>query len=188
MKIALIICAFRSALSLTLTLAPQHSTLTAPPLLQTSEPEHLLFSAHLLDVKVQVKVTGGQFNLSKVFVASAMHEGKRKIIYKANRKIHVLNPNWVTIIHPNVKQTDALLVVLEGEYAGRFALRVCHSRSHSEDTALVNLIDRTERSRSSQTRIEVHIPAKYLAIVLETKEEKKWNTEYMQSRRKETRS
>ena len=174
-----------------LTVAHQSGTTTAQPIIPapgTVIAEHVLFSANLLDVKIQVKVTGGQFKLSKAFVSSTMHEGKQRIIYQANRKIYVLDPTWVTIIHPNIKHTDALLIVLEGEHAGRFALRICHSRSHSEPTALVSIINRVDSSRPSQTGIEVHIPEKYLAIVFETKEEKKWHAECMQSRRKETRA
>jgi hypothetical protein len=187
-KSMLVICASHS--DLTLIPVNQPSTSTAVPLLAAPRSvitEHILFRPHLLDIKVQATVTGGQFNLSKVFVSSTMHEGKQQIIYKANRKIHVLDPNWVTIIHPNIKQTDALLVVLEGEHAGRFGLRICHSRSHS-DTALVHIINGIEDSTPSQSGIEVRIPATHLAIVFETKEEKRLHTECVQERRKETRA
>ena len=100
----------------------------------------------------------------------------------------MLDPTWVTIIHPNIKQTDALLVVLAGKYAGRFGLRICHSRGHSEDTALIKIIDRVEGSRPSETGIEAHLPAKHLAITFECSKEKRWNTECAQARRKETRA
>jgi hypothetical protein len=94
----------------------------------------------------------------------------------------------VTVIHPNIKQTDALLIILEGEYAGRFALCICHSHSYAEDTALVSLIDQIEGSIPSQPGIEVHIAAKHLGITFETKEEKKRNKELVKERRKQTRS
>jgi len=39
-----------------------------------------------------------------------------------HKTTYVMDSNWVTILHLNVKATDALLVVLEGEHARRFAL------------------------------------------------------------------
>jgi hypothetical protein len=173
------------------TLVHHSSTLTTPPSIQTlapDTPDHIIFLANILDVKVQAKVASENLNFSKVFVCSSMREGKLKITYTKNRNTQVLDPNWVTIIHPNVKQTDALLVVLQGEYAGRFALRICHSRSHSEDTALVKIINRIEGGRLMETGLEVHLPAKHLAIAWESNEEKKWHTEFMQVRRKQARS
>ena len=97
-----------------------HIRIPTPPI--PSLPDHPLLQSHLLDVKVQAKVVGGQFNLAKTFVSGSMYEGRPTIWYTANKTTHALEPNWVTVLHPNVKQTNALLVVLEWEYAGRFAL------------------------------------------------------------------
>jgi len=80
-----------------------------------------------------------------------------------------------------VKQTDALLVILEGEYAGRFALRICHTHCGSQATARVGIIDRITCIRPNQTGIEVHLPLEHLGIVQETNEEKKWHTECMKT-------
>jgi hypothetical protein len=143
-----------------------------------------------LNVKVQAKVVGGQFNLAKTFVSGSIHEGRPKILYTANKTTRALEPNWVTILHPNVKQTDALLVILEGEYAGRFALRVCHTHRGSQAMALVRIIDYVPGTMPcpTQTEMEVHLPAEHLAIVQETKEEKKWHTECMKARRQQARA
>ena len=178
---------------------PEHHALLAPPSTSTSDlvlpaptlnlivPEHPLLNPLLFDVKVQVKVLGGQLNLAKVYVSSMMHEGRPRIIYTANRRSRVLEPGWVTVIHPNVKQTDALLVVLKGEYLGRFALRIRHTRCNDQETALVELIDRVDRAKPRHTGIDLHLPADHLGIVSDTKEEKQWHTELMADRRKQVR-
>ena len=70
---------------------------------------------------------------------------------------------------------------------GRFALRICHSNRGS-DIAFVEIINRIEGAEPTRTGIDVHLPADHLAVVYETKDEKKWNTQYMESRRKYARS
>jgi hypothetical protein len=141
-----------------------------------------------LDVKVQAKVVGGRFNLAKTFVSGSMYEGQPKILYTANKTTHCLEPNWVTVLHPNVKSTDALLIILEGEYAGRFALRICHTHRDSQAMALVGIIDRAAGMCPNQTGVEVPLPAVHLAIVQESNEEKKWHTECMKARRQQARA
>ena len=97
-----------------------HTCVPTPPV--PALPDHPLLQRHLLDVKIQARVVGGQFNLAKTFVSGSMYEGWPKILYMAHKTTCILEPNWVTVLCPNVKQTDSLLVILEGEYAGRFAL------------------------------------------------------------------
>ena len=130
-----------------------------------------LLQTHLLDVKVQAKVAGGKLNLAKAFISGSMYQGWPNILYKSHKMTHLLEPNWVTVLHPNMKQTNALLVVLEGEYAGRFALRICHTHHSSQAMALVGII--VNGMQSNQMGIEVHLPVEHLWIVQETNEEKK---------------
>jgi hypothetical protein len=157
-----------------------------PPVLAL--PDHPLLQSHLLDVKVQAKLSGGQHKVAKTFISGSMHEGRPKILYTTHKTTHVVDPNWVTIIHPNVKATDALLVVLEGEHAGRFALRICQTHRGSRTMALVAIIDRAAGMQPNQTGIEVAFPAEDLAIVQETKVEKEWHTECMKARRQQART
>ena len=98
---------------------------------------------------------------------------------------YVVDPNWVTILHPNVKATDALLVVLEGEHAGRFALLICQTHRSSKTMALVAIIDHAAGMQPNQTRIEVALPAEDLVIVQEMKVEKDRYTECMKARREQ---
>ena len=167
-------------------MTPPPVSAPSPP--SPAAPQHTLLHESLLDNKVQAKVVGGGLDLSKVFVYGSIQDGRPKLLYTANRKTQILEPNWVTITHPNVKQTDALLVVVKGEHIGKFALRICHSRRGSEVMALVEIINRVEGSKPTGTGIELHLPADYLAIVYETKEEKKWHTGCMEGRRKQARA
>jgi hypothetical protein len=160
-----------------------HTCAPTPPVLAL--PDHPLLQTHLLDVKVQAKVVGGELNLTKVFVSGSMYQGWPQILYKSYKTTRPLEPNWVTVLHPNVKQTDALLVILEGEYAGRFALRICHTHHGSQAMALVRIIDRVAGMHPNQMRIEVHLPAEHLGIVQETNEEKKWHTECIKTHRQQ---
>ena len=97
-----------------------HTHVLTPPI--PALPDHPLLQTHLLDVKVQAKVAGGELNLAKTFVSGSMYQGWLNILYKSHKTTHPLESNWVTILHLNVKQTDTLLVVLKGEYVGRFTL------------------------------------------------------------------
>jgi hypothetical protein len=167
---------------------PDHQT-RAPTPPVPALPDHPLLQTHLLDVnlKVQAKVVGGELNLIKAFVSGSMYQGRPQILYKSYKTTRPLEPNWITILHLNVKQTDALLVILEGEYVGRFALRICHTHRGSQAMALVGIIDRAASMRPNQTGIEVHLPAEHLGIVQETNEEKKWHRECMKARRQQAR-
>ena len=122
-------------------------------------------------------MAGGRLDLAKTFVSGSMYQGQPKILYKCQKMTRPLEPNWVTILHPNVKQTDALLVILEGEYVGRLALQICHTHHGSQAMACVGIIDRVTGMQPHQMGIEVHLPPEHLGIVQETKEEKKWHTE-----------
>jgi len=102
-----------------------------------------------------------------------------------HKTTYVMDPNWVTILHPNVKTTDALLVVLEREHAGRFALRICQIHHSSKTMALVAIIDRAAGMQPNQTGIEIALPAENLAIVQEMKVEKKWHMECMKAHRQQ---
>ena len=157
-------------------------------LVELALPDHPLLQRHHLDVKVQARVVSSQFNLAKTFVSGSMYEGQPKILYTAHKTTRILEPNWVTVLRPNVKQTDSLLVILEGEYAGRFALRICHTHRGSQAMALVGIVDHTTDMHPNQTRIEVPLPTEHLAIVQETNEEKKWHTECMKVRRQQARA
>jgi len=80
-----------------------------------------------------------------------------------------------------MKQTDALLVILEGEYAGRFALQICHTHHGSQTMARVGIIDRIAGMWPNQMGIEVHLPSEHLRIVQEMNEEEKWHMECMKT-------
>ena len=132
-------------------------------------------------------MVGGGLNLAKIFVSSSVREGQPKILYVSYKTTRYLEPNWVTILHPNVKHTDSLLVILKGEYEGRFALRICHTHRGSQAMALVGIIDHAAVP-PNQMGIEVPLPAEHLAIVQETTEEKKQHTECMKAHRQQARA
>jgi len=99
-----------------------------------------------------------------------------------------LEPDWVTILHLNMKVTDALLVILEREYAGRFTLRICQTHYESKTVALVEIIDCITGMQSSQTGIKVACPAENLVIVQETWVENEWHAECMKTCRQQART
>jgi len=148
-------------------------------------PDHPLLQSHLLDVKVQAKLSGGQHKVAKIFISGSMYEGRLRILYTTHKTTYVMDPNWVTILHPKVKATDALLVILEREHMGRFALQICQTYCGSKTMALVVIIDRTAGMQPNQTGIEVALSAEDLVIVQETKVEKEWHTECMKARRQQ---
>ena len=119
--------------------------------------------------------------MAKTFISGSMYEGRPRILYTTHKTTYVVDPNWVTILHPNVKATNALLVVLEGEHTGRFALRICQTHRGSKTMALVAIIDCAAGMQPNQTRIEVALSAEDLAIVQEMKVEKEWHIECMKA-------
>jgi len=160
-----------------------HPRVLTPPVSALSD--HPLLQSHLLDVKVQAKLSGSQHKVAKTFISGSMYEGRPRILYMTYKMTYVMDPNWVTILHPNVKATDALLVILDGEHVGRFTLQICQTHHSSKTMALVTIIDHATGMQPNQTGIEVALPAEDLAIVQEMKVEKEWHTECMKARREQ---
>ena len=160
-----------------------HPRILTPPVLAL--PDHPLLQSHFLDVKVQAKLLGGHHKVAKTFISGSMYEGQPRILYTTHKTTYVMDPNLVTILHLNVKATYALLVVLEGEHVGRFALQICQTHHSSKTLALVIIIDHATGMQPNQTGIEVALPAEDLAIVQEMKVEKEWHTECMKARREQ---
>jgi hypothetical protein len=160
--------------------SPPTMPASAPPL-----PQHILLDPRLPKVKIQVKVDAPNMKFAKAYVYSRDVDGHPTICYSAKKMVTHLQPSWVTIIHPNVKLHRGLLLVLEGEHMGKFGLRICHNIRNGQVMALLALINRTDGSPPTLTGEEVRLFDYQLAIVEESKEESKWNTDCIQTRRKE---
>jgi hypothetical protein len=96
---------------------------------------------------------------------------------------HHLDPSWVKILHPNVKQHRGLMLVIKGEHVGKFGMRVCHY-SGEKDMALVAFIHCVEGMRPTLTGEEARLFPDELAIVEQTKDEKNLTTACIASWRK----
>jgi hypothetical protein len=106
------------------------------------------------------------------------------LCYSARNTEYPLEPSWVTVLTPNVRQHKGLLLVVKGEHIGKFGLRICHHIVEEQAMALVAFINRSERSPPMLTGEEVRLYANQLVIVDESKVEKEWNTACIALRRK----
>jgi hypothetical protein len=161
-------------------------TPSPPPIMAPAPlPQHILLDPRLPKVRIQAKVDAPNMTFAKAYVYSKDVRGCPTICYSAKKTETHLQPNWVTVIHPNVKLHRGLLLVLEGEHIGKFGLRICHNIRDGQAMALLAFINRMNGLPPTLTGEEARFFDYQLAIVEESKKESKWNADCIQPRRKE---
>jgi hypothetical protein len=150
-------------------------------------PDHVLLDSQLHNVKVKALINGGEYNGKTMNVYGALYNGQAKIHGKFGKKTTILEPEWISLVPPDVTRHEGLLIIIKGEYFGQFARRIHHGFNGTQRTALVAIVNRREGVQDSVVK-EVHLTADYFAIVEETKAAKDFHSSILDARRKETRA
>ena len=69
-------------------------------------------------------------------------EGRLSFRHKKYNSLEYLSPEWVTPKYPNPKRENGLLVVIQGEYFGKFARRIYHRFIGDEVIAILAVVNR----------------------------------------------
>ena len=103
--------------------------------------DHILLNSQLHNVKVKALVNGGEYKDKTMFVYGALRDGQAHIHGKFGKTISILQPEWISLVPPDVTCHEALLIIIKGQHFGRFAHRIHHGLSGTQKTALVAIIN-----------------------------------------------
>ena len=91
---------------------------------QAAPIEHVLFDPRLLGIKIKVKFMGGIYENKEVDITPSIVNGQPVFPFK-HYKIRInYPPEWVSVVLPNTKQDEGLLVVIKGKHCGKLIHRV----------------------------------------------------------------
>jgi hypothetical protein len=161
---------------------------------QPDRPQHHLLNERLVGAQLKVVVNDGDdtYKNREVAVSIAKVDGVVGIlhfVYKASRG---LAPAWVSSSCPNPTRDNGLLMVVRGDHCGKYVRRI-HHRYHEgpegNRQALISLavVKKVEGSADTLTGEQLELGPDSLCLAYETNEEKKLNTNLMNSLRENAR-
>ena len=131
---------------------------------------------------------GGGLCYENATIWGTLLNGRRQIVFSVNKAVRELHPSWVQFIHPNVKQTDGLLVVVKGKHTATFVRRLTHKKVDREFVALCLVVFRVPKAADTVTDTTLDLPADHLACVVETRDETRLNANTLKAEWKALRT
>ena len=152
---------------------------------------HPLLDERLLNVHLEVIVTGGGFNAKQLTARVQSIDGRlrlRQIVYKTSTE---LNEEWVTPKHPNPTRDNGLLIVIKGDHCGKHVRRIHHRYDEGKDASpivILAVVDRVAAHMDRLTGERLELDVSYLGICKESKADKARNSSLMNALREEARA
>jgi hypothetical protein len=109
-----------------------------------------------------------------------------RIVHSVNKTVLKLDPESVTITHPNAKRADGLLVVIKGDHCGEHGRRITHKNLSDGSTLLVvTMVKRSNDAPETlmDPEVDLELPEDHWAQVDETKESKQVGSALVKRRR-----
>lgn len=157
---------------------------------EEENPEHLLLRSCFEGLEVKAIVKGGVFEAAKEkFVQIVRIDDHLILRTKNQRTVVALEHDWVTIVHPNARGDNNLLVYITGKHLGKFCRRIHHRDDSSGPVSIyVAIVERHPNSSDSLSGEEqLEAPMSHFAIVAETQVEKEHKNRLMESLRNKWR-
>lgn len=155
--------------------------------LKTPTFRHILLNELLTKVKLNVIVNGGGCVQKEVAASVAVVDGHLEICHIKYGRTNILQPEWVTPKHPNAAHDNGLLVVITGEYCGRFVRRLNHRHTGSVSLMTLAVITRAEDGSQTLEGEVLELGTDVLCTVTEPKEERERYKNLTQTLRNEYR-
>lgn len=157
--------------------------------LHHENPAHILLHPSFEGLEVRAKVKGGVFEAEKEKLVQILKIDDRSVLRTKNqRTVVTLEPEWVTVVHPNGRGDISLLVCITGEHLGKFCRRIHHRDDRSGPVSIfVAFVERHPNTSDSLSGEEMEAPMSHFAIVSETQAEKQQKGKLMESLRNKWR-
>jgi hypothetical protein len=159
---------------------------------QPDRPQHHLLDERLVGALLKVVVNDGDtYKNRDVVISIAKVEGVVSMRHQVYNSSKGLAPGWVSSKSPNPTRDNGLLMVVKGEHCGKYVRRIHHrySEDNGNKQALVILavVKKVDGSADTLTGEQLELDPDSLCIAFETKEDKKLNTNLMDSLREYAR-
>ena len=129
------------------------------------------------------KVTGEGHTNKAMMVWGAVFSGQQKIMHSINKALKDLTRSSVLINVPNPMCHEGLLVAIKGEHTGTFLHRLTHERQGNDCLAVYRVVRQREGFPDKATTMTLKLQAEDLALVAETKEERRLNHDLLREER-----
>jgi hypothetical protein len=140
----------------------------------------VLFDPRLLGIKIKVKFTGGIYENKEVDITPSIVDGQPVFPFKHYKTRINYPPEWVSVVPPNTKRDEGLLVVIKGEHCGKLVRRV-HFRYDDDEKPIADLavVHHAEGARDTLTGERLELTADDLGSVAEAPSDKALNKDLM---------
>lgn len=172
---------------------------SASPITKASEPSRVeelprlwMLNRNLIGKKLKVKVTEGEFRGKEVVLIPSFNEAKKGQRLVDEKESVVLRwkrfsswvemePEWVSVLHPNVTLGNGLLIVVAGEHCGKYVRRYDHryDPTNMDPYIFVAVVNHGPDLADTLTGETFETRPTYLCISDETKAERDRNQSLM---------
>jgi hypothetical protein len=151
---------------------------------QQNRPQHSLLDERLVVAQLRVVVDDGEtYKNREVTVLIAQVEGIVCIRHHVCNPSRGLAPAWVSSISPNPTRNNGLLVVVEGEYCGKYVGQIHHryyeDDGNKQELILLAVIKKVDGAADTLTGEQFELGPDSLCLAVETSEDRKFNANLM---------
>ena len=155
-------------------------------------PQYPLLDERLVGAQLKVVVNNGEsYRDREVTVSIARFEGAVSIRQYVHKGFKGLAPAWVSSKSPNPTRDNGLLMVIKGEHCGKYVRRIHHR--YNEDNGskqaviILAVVEKVDGAADTLTGEQLELHPDSLCVAFEENEDKKLNTNLMNSLRENAR-
>jgi len=135
----------------------------------------------LIGKKLVVIAHGGGYLNKQLAVTPIRRDGDEvEVVWEHYNKRYFIHPQWVFPRRPNYARDNGLLIVVQGEHAGKYARRFNHKTS---GIMYVEVVDHSEGRMDRLTGEELSLETQDLCLAFESSGDKELNKNVMKPKR-----
>jgi hypothetical protein len=152
-------------------------------------PAHPLLDPRLVGKAARVTVSAGPHPKKDALVSTLPGQNNEVAIRQSWRnQSFYLQPEWVTLQHPNPTRDNGLLVVIRGDHCGKYVRRIHHHYDNDNRPIMqLAVVERIDGATDALAEERIELPPEDLCQGFETEQEKKLNAKLMTTLREQAR-
>ena len=150
-------------------------------------PTHPLLDPHLVGKVAQVTVSAGPHPKKDALMSTLPGQNNEVAIQQSwHNQSFYLQPEWVTLQHPNPTHNNGLLVVIRGDHCGKYVHHIHHHYDNNNHLITqLAVVEHVDGATDALVEEQIELPPEDLCQGFETKQEKKSNMKLMTSLHKQ---
>ena len=102
--------------------------------------------------------------------------GKLHLMRTVNKTSFFLLPDRVSAKHPNAMRDNGLLVVIQGEHAGKYVWRLRHKYKDGRASMILAVVRPVDGAADTLVGERLELDVNFLCVAVETKKQKDFNS------------